>query len=185
MNDYKININYAKALFLIAADQQVLPQAFADMQLVNEVCRENHVLCTVFANPTVPEAKKVAILNDLFQERLSKVSLAFLAFVVRKRRAVNLAGISNAFLQLYRDENNIVLSSLTTHAPVDQEARDAVARLIADYTGKQVELEAKTDPNMLGGFAMSFNNNMYDARIRTKIAKLRAEFSKNTYESKL
>ena len=38
---------------------------------------------------------------------------------------------------------------------------------------------------MLGGFKLEFNHNMYDARLRTKILKLRKEFSKNIYESKL
>ena len=41
------------------------------------------------------------------------------------------------------------------------------------------------DKKMLGGFCMTYDNNMYDARVRTKIVKLRKEFSKNIYEKKL
>ena len=57
--------------------------------------------------------------------------------------------------------------------------------LVEKYTGKKVELHAHTDERMLGGFKLEFNHNMYDARLRTKILKLRKEFSKNIYESKL
>jgi hypothetical protein len=38
---------------------------------------------------------------------------------------------------------------------------------------------------MLGSFKLEFDNKMYDARIRTKIRKLRMAFAKNEYESKL
>ena len=53
------------------------------------------------------------------------------------------------------------------------------------HTGRKVELQDRTDARMLGGFKLEFDHNMYDARIRTKIRKLRREFARNDYESKL
>ena len=44
---------------------------------------------------------------------------------------------------------------------------------------------AKVDPSVIGGFSVDFEGNMYDATISSQIAKLRKEFSKNVYESKL
>jgi len=38
---------------------------------------------------------------------------------------------------------------------------------------------------MLGSFKLEFDGKMYDARIRTKIKRMRVEFAKNEYESKL
>ena len=57
--------------------------------------------------------------------------------------------------------------------------------MVEKYTGKKVELNARTDPKMLGGFKLEFDHKMYDARLLTKLLKLRKEFSKNVYESKL
>ena len=105
--------------------------------------------------------------------------------MVKKNRSVNLRGISEAYLSLYRESKGIVLGELVTHRETDDSAKDFVRRLIEEYTGKQVELHTTTDPHMLGGFKMEFDHNMYDARLRTKIMKLRKEFAKNEYESKL
>lgn len=185
MEDFRININYAKALFLVAADTQQLDAVAADMRMVNKVCAENHLLNTVFANPVIREDKKVAVLRDLFEEKVSKLSLLFMSFVVKKRRAVNLKGISNAFIELYRKEKNIVLSHLVTASEVDDKIRDAVCKTVGGYTHSEVELQCKVDPEILGGFSVTFDNNMYDARISSAVAKLRKEFSKNVYESKL
>ena len=185
MEDYRININYAKALFFVARDMNVLDAVCDDMRLVNSVCAENHLLVTVFANPVIPEAKKVAIVQELFENRISKVSMLFLSFVVKKRRSVNLKGISNAFIELYRADKGIVLSHLVTASEPDQNTLDAIEKSVGDYTKKTVEMVSKVDPSVIGGFSVDFEGNMYDATISSQIAKLRKEFSKNVYESKL
>lgn len=185
MNNYRVNTNYAKALFLLANDMDALEQVHGDMRTVNSVCRENRELNVVFANPTVPTARKLAVAEELFASRVGEVTMTFLRFVVRKNRAVNLRGISDAFIQMYRDARGIVLSDLVTMQPVDDTARQTVIDTVAKYTGKQVELHDHTDSNMLGGFKLEFDNMMYDARLRTKIRKLRLAFANNEYESKL
>ena len=111
--------------------------------------------------------------------------MVFLLFVVKKNRSVSLRGISEAYLSLYRESRGIVLTDLVTHQPTDEKALASVKELVENYTGKKVELNARTDERMLGGFKLEFDHIMYDARLRTKILKLRKEFSKNVYESKL
>lgn len=185
MQDYRININYAKALFLLAGETQQEESVAADMRLVHEVCAENRELNVVFNNPVIKEDKKTAIVTDLFGERVSRLSMLFLTFVVRKNRTVNLRGISAAYLDLFRQSRNIVLSQLTTAAAADEEVADLVRKVIGDYTRKEVELEQKTNPDIMGGFSLEFDNNMYDATLRSRLQKLRMAFEGNIYESKL
>ena len=91
-----------------------------DMRMVSEVCGENHVLNTIFNNPIIRETKKMAIVAELFGERVCKETLAFLNFVVKKNRTVNLRGIAEAYLEMYRESKNIILSKLTTAFEVDE-----------------------------------------------------------------
>lgn len=185
MEDYRINTNYAKALFLLAGEFDKQDEAATDMRLVSEVCAENRELNVVFKDPTIKESKKVAIVTALFAQHVAEVTMKFLTFVVRKNRTVNLKGIANAYLGLYRDSRGIVLSQFTTATAVDEPTLALASSIIADHTHKKVEMVSKVDGRMLGGFKMEYDNNMYDARLRTKLRKLRAEFSKNIYESKL
>ena len=185
MQDYRININYAKALFLLAEETQEQERVSEDMRLVNSVCAENRELNVVFRNPDVKASKKAAIVSDIFGASVCKTTMAFLLFVVQKKRTVNLKGISAAYLDLYRESRGIVLSQITTAQDVDEETRALATKVIADYTHKQVELVTKTDPKIIGGLAMEFDNTMYDARISTYLMKLRHAFDENVYESKL
>ena len=185
MNNYRINTHYAKALLLLSKERGVEDRVADDMRLVADVWAENRELNALFANPVVKGEKKVAIVKEMFDGKVSQESLAFLVFVTRKSRSVFMRGIAEAYLEMYREYRGIVLSDLVTHQPIDDVAREMVTRMVADYTGKTVELHDRTDPKMLGCFKLEFDGKMYDARIRTKIRRMRLEFAKNDYESKL
>ncbi len=185
MNSYRINSNYAKALLMLASEVGDIDRVAEDMRLVGSVATANRELASVFSSPVVKADKKAAILRDLFADHVGEATMAFLVFVVRKNRTANLAGISEAYLDLWRGERGIVLSDFVSYQPIDDSAREMVARIVGDYTGRKVELQDRTDARMLGGFKLEFDHNMYDARIRTKIRKLRREFARNDYESKL
>ena len=185
MQDYRININYAKALFLLADETHEQERVAEDMRLVNAVCGENRMLNVVFRNPEIKAPQKASIVADIFGAKVCKTTMAFIDFVVRKRRSVNLKGISAAYLDLYRESRGIVLSHITTAEPVDESTRAMAVKVIADYTHKEVELVSKTDPSIIGGLAMEFDNRMYDARISTHLMRLRHAFDENVYESKL
>ncbi|MBP3763878.1 MAG: ATP synthase F1 subunit delta [Bacteroidales bacterium] len=185
MNDFRINTHYAKALLLLATERDAVDRVADDMRMVSEVMSENRELAVVLGNPTVKGDKKAAIVDALFGSRVCDTTAAFLRFAVRKNRSVNLRGIGDAYVDMWREYRGVVFSDLVTHQPIDDTARRMVTQMVEDYTGRKVELHDRTDPKMLGGYKLEFDGKMYDARIRTKIRKLRIEFGKNIYESKL
>lgn len=185
MQDYRININYAKALFLLSGESQEQEVVADDMRLVNVVCAENRELNAIFRNPEIKVDKKMAIVTDIFAEKVCKTTMAFLLFVVRKKRSVSLKGISASYLDLYRDSRGIVFSQFTTSHQADEPTCALASKVIADYTHKKVELVTKTNPKIIGGFTIEFDNTMYDASISTYLVKLRQEFDENVYEKKL
>lgn len=185
MEDYRININYAKALFLTASNTGQLDAVAQDMRFVNQICAENHLLNVVLANPTIREGQKVAILRSIFADKVSQASMLFMTYVVKKRRAINMKGISNAYIELYRKERNIILTKLQTAVEPSEETKEAVRKVVSEYTNMEVELQTEIDEDYLGGYSIEFDNNMYDARLSTQILKLQKKFSKNVYESQL
>lgn len=185
MNAYRININYAKALFLLASDLQQADAVVADMQLVEDVCTQNRLLHRVMASPVIAEAKKTAIVTDLFGARVTPTTLAFLHFVVRKRRAVNLKGIAAAYIDLYRDTKGLIVAHLATVEPPQRDVVEGVRQLVTDFTHREVVVDSIVDPKVLGSFVLAFDTYLYDASVATRLARLRSHFATNTYESKL
>ena len=49
------------------------------------------------------------------------------------------------------------------------------------YTPKEVKVENKVDASLIGGFVLKIGNNQVDSSIKTKLATLKKDFSKNEY----
>lgn len=185
MNDYRIHQHYAKALFMLSQDLEQTDTVMQDMGIVATVCTENHELNRVMGNPTIREDKKRAIVSDIFTGHVSDTSLAFLLFVVRRKRAVNLLGIARAYQQLYRDANGIVVARVRTAADMNESLVERLRREVASFTHKQVQMDCVTTDQMLGGFQLMFDTYLVDARLQTRIDRMRRAFQRNDYESKL
>lgn len=185
MNDYRIHQHYAKALFMLSQDLGQTDTVMQDMGTVAAVCAENHMLNTVMGNPTIREDKKRAIVSDIFADHVSATSLAFLLFVVRRKRAINLLGIARAYQQRYRDVNGIVMARVRTAADLNETLSERLRREVESFTHKQVQMECETSDQMLGGFQLMFDTYLVDARLQTRIDRMRREFQRNDYESKL
>ena len=185
MSNYRINQNYAKALLSLARERGEQDRVMDDMRLVERTFKENRELTVVMANPTLRESKKVAILHDLFSPHLCRLSMLFLAHVARQKRACHLRGIAGSYMEQYRDAHGIVYCTMRTAVDVVPEQIEAMKQLVAQHTGKEVELFNLVDKTMFGGFRLMFDNNLYDARIRAKIRKLHIAFSRNDYEGLL
>lgn len=185
MSEYRIHTNYANALYITAEESNVQDAVEQDMRLIRSVCEENRELNVVLGNPTIKEGVKISILRDIFEPHVHNLTMLFLNFVAKKHRSVKLKGIAEAYINQYRKNHNIVFAEVVTAVEVNPELIEELRQKVAEYTNKDVELLSRVSNRMLGGYRMTFDNNMYDARIRTKIAKLRAEFSRNDYEKKL
>ena len=184
MNDYRINLNYAKALLMLATDLNQTHEVMKDMRTVYKVMKENHELATLLNNPVIPSEKKINIATAIFQGKVSDTTFTFLLFVTKKRRAINMKGIAKMYMELYLEENNIVVADVMSAVDVNQEHLESIRQKVAEYTGKKVEIYSHTTNKMLGSFHLTFGTYLYDARIRTKIAKMRNAFARNDYEIK-
>jgi len=56
---------------------------------------------------------------------------------------------------------------------------------VETFTHKRVQMECVTSEQMLGGFQLMFDTYLVDARLQTRIDRMRRAFKRNDYESKL
>ena len=68
MEDYKVNTNYAKALFLATENAEQQRAVLEDMRVVARVCVQNRELGVVMANPTIKECKKAGVKDFIVEQ---------------------------------------------------------------------------------------------------------------------
>jgi F-type H+-transporting ATPase subunit delta len=100
----------------------------------------------------------------------------FLLLAERDRLAL-LPGIRDAFEARLMDYQHVVRAQVTTAAalPADQVA--AIREGLKRATGRDVQLEARVDPEIIGGAVARIGSTVYDGSVTRQLERLRASLT--------
>ncbi|MEL6924494.1 MAG: F0F1 ATP synthase subunit delta [Bacteroidota bacterium] len=72
---------------------------------------------------------------------------------------------------------------LTTAVKMTPEAIEKIKSKLKGSSAldENIEIQTVVDPDILGGFVLEFDNQLYDASVAHKLEELKKEFSKNLF----
>lgn len=186
MSVQRIATRYAKSLLDLAVERGNVEEVFQDVQVFNEALK-NRDFYLALKSPIISGPKKVSILNALFGESFSELTIAFLKILVKKGREPYIPDITREFNSQYKKMKHISSVRITTAQPLSESAlNDILEKLKASSsTDQEVEIDTHVDPKLIGGFIIQFDDKIFDASVHTKLEELRKEFKDNLYISQI
>lgn len=181
MHSTKVGSRYAKALLGLSMEQGALETVYADMKLIDAVCKENKSFVLMLNSPIIKTDKKTAVLMATFDGRVSKLTMDFIVLVARKKREANIDLIAAAFINQYKEKKKILTAVITTAFGLDQELREKVLQVVKDTMKSEVELVEKVNKELIGGFIIRVGDRQDDTSISRKIKNLTRVFNENPY----
>jgi F-type H+-transporting ATPase subunit delta len=181
MKEKKIAKRYAKALFDLAVEQNVLEKIKADALLINSVCTSNRDFMFVLRSPVIKEVKKIKIMKEIFGDKTQKMTMGFLNIITRNRREAFIPEIASQFIEIYKEFKNIITAQLTTAVELEASVSNKINSLLKVQTKAEIELHENVNDSIIGGFVLEFDEKQYDASIVKYLQNLRKEFDKNLY----
>ena len=112
------------------------------------------------------------------------MSYRFLEIIIKKRREVLVAEIAQEFINLYNDFLNIKTVVLKTATKANDTLVVQLKNILKEQLKANIELIEAVNPNLVGGFVLTYEDRQYDASIRRNINRLKKEYNINIYESK-
>ena len=176
MAESTVAFRYAKALIDLAKEKDKVEEVFNDMSFFRQVVKQNRDLMLALKSPIVRHEKKMAVLRALFESRVDPLSFLIFNIITKKNREGIMDVIADEFIRQYNDLKGIQKVQVTTTLPLTEEIRQEFIRLVANTTGKQIELEENTDSKLIGGYILRIGDRQIDASIRNQLAKLRLDF---------
>lgn len=184
MSVQRIASRYAKSLIDLAVEQNKLERVLEDVNSFREVLK-NREFKLLTKSPIVSTSKKQDIFKALFEGKYDELTMAFLNILLTKGRESYLPDIAVEFLSQYKKLKHISTVKLTTAAPLSDEALASIKGKLLDstVTDDQVEITVEVDPELIGGFIIEFEDNIYDASVANKLDELKKGFRDNKYIS--
>lgn len=175
MNDSKIPVRYAKALFDMAHEKDVIDRVYEDMRMVQSICSLKEVK-QVLDNPVILPSKRKEILVALFPRKLEPLSMKFIDLVFDQGRENYMLAAARDYIDLTRRHRGITEVTLTTAGPVNDKVRDEIAGMIKKEKNQKIEFIEKVDSSIIGGFILRIDDSYIDASVKNRLNKFRKEF---------
>lgn len=173
MSDSIVAYRYAKSLVDLATDKGVVEEVNKDMAFLKSVSDENRQLMKVMANPIVRHDIKLKVLKKIFENNVHPVTFSILNILTRKNREALIVSIAEEFQKIYNQQKDIEVATVTTVEPLTEAQRDEFKKVIAEATGKMVQLVEQTDDSLIGGYVLKVGDSQVDTSIRKKLNNLK------------
>ena len=169
---------YARALLEVSEQQGSLESVERELTAVVELLEAHPPLREILANPSVPPAKKRAILTELIPRLrgVSGVTRRLLTMMADRDRLPILGDVLQVYRERLRELRGVVRARITTATPLPPDRVQAIAGTLASATGKQVEVETSVDSTLLGGIVTQIGSTVYDGSIAQHLERLRRRF---------
>jgi F-type H+-transporting ATPase subunit delta len=172
-------MRYARALFDVATKEKLdLDRVERELTGFTDLVKGNPSLERVLANPAIPVARKAGVVRQLLA--LSPVMPPLerlLVLLAEADRLTLLDDLTRAFRERVMEHQQVVRAEVTTAVELPAERVSALRHSIARATGRQVHLETRVDPSIIGGAVTRIGSTVYDGSVTTQLSKLKQQLS--------
>ena len=163
---------YSTALFLSAGRRGLLDEAYTQFTELKTALKTDPALLKFLSSPRIAEEEKINLLHRVFGERMQTLFLEFLTVLVRKRRAMYLVHVIDAFDLMVERHKGIVRATATTAVPLSGDEEKRLVDQLSAKTGKKIELERRIDPRLIGGMVVLVGDEIIDGSVKYGLVKL-------------
>jgi len=125
-------------------------------------------------SPIIVDSAKVEIFKKLFGSKFNKLTTDFFSLLVKNKREGFLKIICLNYLGFYAKNKNIRRVIITSAVKNPVEVSEKIKQLVKTQDNRStVELTEKLDPALIGGLIIQIDDKVYDASIKTQLAKVK------------
>lgn len=181
MKNVVLTRRYAKAFFEYAIENKMTEQGLADLELLTATLNSHRELRNILLQPFLSKAKKEAVINRLFKDKISDKTLNFIRLMLEKNRYEIISDIIIPYREIYNTYKNIAEVTITTAVKIDEPMQQKLIYFVKDKITGNIKIINKIDKNIIGGFIINYLDYQYDRSVRNDLKKLQGLFDENLY----
>jgi F-type H+-transporting ATPase subunit delta len=166
---------YALALFSLAQDAHATGEVAAALKTFDGLVAESGDLQRLVRSPVFSAAEQIKALDVLLAKaEISGQAANFIKLVAAKRRLFAIREMIADYQKLYDAERGVTHAEVTVAAPLADTHVAALKDALREATrGKDVEVNVKVDPSIIGGLVVKLGSRMVDGSLKTKLNAIR------------
>jgi F-type H+-transporting ATPase subunit delta len=164
---------YAEAFLQVADARDEADQVIEQAKQVLALWAESAELREAMASPVLEVEAKKAALEKLFEGQVTPSFLNLLKLLADRNRIGVLDAVLERTLELYREQRQIALATVTSATALSEEQQTALTHKVQAVAGTdKLEINLKVDPDLIGGFVVKVGSKVIDASLAGQVRRL-------------
>ncbi len=165
---------YASALFELALDGKSLESVEADLGRFSDLLTESEDLHRLVNSPVFSADDQYRAVTAVLEAAgIGGLVANLVKVAAQNRRLFAVPGIISAFSRLAARHRGEVAAEVTSAEPLSEAHITALKNALRKSLDKDVALETKVDPDLIGGLILRVGSRMIDGSLRTKLSSLK------------
>jgi F-type H+-transporting ATPase subunit delta len=165
---------YATALFELARDERSIDAVKADLDRFDALLAESSDLTRLVRSPVFSaEQQGKALAALLARAGIGGLAAKFLQVLAANRRLFALGAVFRDFRALVAQHKGEVTAAVTLAERPDERQLAAIKDALRAVTGKDVQVDVKIEPAIIGGLIVKVGSRMVDTSLRTKLRSIK------------
>jgi F-type H+-transporting ATPase subunit delta len=165
---------YATALFELALEERSLDAVKVDLDRFDALVAESADLQRLVKSPVFTAEEQTRALSAILDNAaIGGLAGNFLKVLVKNRRLFAVRDIISGFRALVSRHKGEVTAQVTLAEAPSEQHLDAIKDALKAVTRKDVQVEVKLDPSIIGGLIVKLGSRMVDSSLRTKLNALK------------
>jgi F-type H+-transporting ATPase subunit delta len=165
---------YATALFELARDEKSIDAVKADLDQFDAMLVDSADLKRLVRSPVFSSDTQVRALSAVLDKAgISGISANFLKVLTANRRLFAVDQVIRAFRALVAKFKGEATADVTVAEALSDKNLNALKTALKSMTGKDVSLNVKVDPSIIGGLVVKLGSRMVDSSLRTKLNSIK------------
>jgi F-type H+-transporting ATPase subunit delta len=173
MSDNRVSRRYAKALFVATEKANVTNSVEDDLNAIAGMLENNAQFKTFILAPYTGREEKVAVVEKIFSDRITALTMQVLRLLLTKRREDMIVSVRDEFVKLRREREGVIYAVISSAYEIDAKQMKSLVAQLEKTLGKTVEAEFKLEPHLVGGVKVAYGNYVLDGSIRGAVSTLR------------
>jgi len=170
---------YAKALFELAQEAGTTPAVADQLQAFQDALAAHEELRTALLSPVLTRSAKAEVLEAVLGAApFDPLTANFLRVLLEARKLPYLPDVMRTFAAMRDDAEGRVRGEAVTPIPLQDAEIQGLRAALSKTLQKEVELEARVDPALLGGVVARVGNLVFDGSLRTQLERMKETLTK-------
>lgn len=170
---------YAKALFLIAQEQDAVAAIGEDVRAVAEVVEVEEVRAFVL-HPSIPVQKKHTVFEARLQQSAFVAIRSLVHVLIDRKRLVILPAIAEAYDVLADEALRRTRAHVTSAFALSRAQIQAIVDVYENVLGTAIIVRTSVDASLLGGICVQVGDTLIDGSIAAHLARMQQQIGQRT-----